>query len=389
MYDASGPPAGPRLALIGPTWPYRGGIAQYNTRLKQALEPLVAGLVTISFKRQYPRWLYPGQSDIEHGAEGKREPGVQYVLDPFSPGSWAQAVELVIQSGCTCAIFHWWTLFWAPAFALMAWRLRKRGVRVVFLCHNLADHDANGLKAQLAKRLLSSAQAYIVHSTDQAAALANLRPEVPVLRRLHPVYDRFPAPKRLLPKRGRLEILFFGFIRPYKGLNVLLDAVESMADNELFLTVVGESWEQADSAAIEASSERLGDNLEAHLKYVDDEDAAAYFARADIVALPYLSATGSGVVALAYHYRKPVVASRVGGLKDAVLEGTTGWLVLPGSSTELASALRGISREAAAELARGIDELVAENTWDALAENICRFIVQDVGAQRPSCKGTR
>src|SRR5690606_32950656 len=279
------------LALIGPIWPYRGGIAQYNTSLKRALGPRVARLVAISFKRQYPRWLYPGQSDVERDTDGQRDPDAYYLLDPLSPLSWKRTVDMVAASGCTCVIFHWWTLFWAPVFALIARQLRKRGIRVVFLGHNLADHDAGRTKARLANRLLSSADAYIVHSTEQAAAIGALRPDAPVLHRLHPVYDRFPAPRGLLPKRGRLEVLFFGFIRPYKGLTVLLEAVESMADDGVFLTVVGECWDQADGKAIESSRQRLGTNLEVRLEYVDDAQAAEYFARADVVALPYLDAT--------------------------------------------------------------------------------------------------
>jgi glycosyltransferase involved in cell wall biosynthesis len=375
------------LALIGPIWPYRGGIAQYNTSLKRALGPRVARLVAISFKRQYPRWLYPGQSDVERDTDGQREPDAYYLLDPLSPLSWKRTVDMVAASGCTCVIFHWWTLFWAPVFALIARQLRKRGIRVVFLGHNLADHDAGRTKARLANRLLSSADAYIVHSTEQAAAIGALRPDAPVLHRLHPVYDRFPAPRGLLPKRGRLEVLFFGFIRPYKGLNVLLEALESMADDGVFLTVVGECWDQADGKAIESSRQRLGTNLEVRLEYVDDAQAAEYFARADVVALPYLDATGSGVVALAYHYRTPVLATRVGGLKDAVVEGSTGWLVAPGSPADLAGTLGRITRESAAGLAQGIEDFVARNTWDALADDICGFVRQEVrehdGAPRP------
>lgn len=374
---------GVNLAVVGPVWPYRGGIAQYATRLNRALRQLTSALEVVSFRKQYPQWLYPGSSDIEPGADGQRLPDVDYVLAPFSPIGWWRATNLILQRRCTGVVFHWWTLFWAPVFALMARRLRGRGVRVAFLCHNLSDHGATGLKVRLTNWMLSQADAYIVHSSEQAASLAKLRPDAPCLQRLHPIYDRFPSASRKLPKRGRLEVLFFGFIRPYKGLNVLLDAIQELDDREVFVTIVGESWDLDESASIEAVRKRMGANLEVRLEYVADEVAATYFDRADIVVLPYLSATGSGVVALAYRYGKPVLASEVGGLKDAVVPGSTGWLVPPGSTTEISSILRSTDRDSAAMMKDGIDAFVEENSWDTLAQHVVRFIGHANGSPPP------
>jgi glycosyltransferase involved in cell wall biosynthesis len=331
-------------------------------------------LRTISFKRQYPKWLYPGSSDIEPMSAGQQEPGVEYLLDAMSPLSWRRAAVLILESGSRHVVFNWWTLFWAPAFALMARWLRRRRIGVVFLCHNLSDHGTGGIKSWLARRMLSQADAYITHSSEQTRALRALHPDKPVLQRLLPIFDQFPAPDFHLSKRGRLELLFFGFIRPYKGLKVLLDAVSMLDDPQVFLTVVGESWES--TADIDAARERLGDNLETHLAYVDDDAAAKYFDRADVVILPYLSATGSGVAALAYHYGKPVLASRVGGLQDAVVPGQTGWLAPPGSAKALADVLSGIDRASAHGLQAGIAAFVNENSWDAMATSIREFLSQ-------------
>ncbi|HVI57323.1 MAG TPA: glycosyltransferase [Luteimonas sp.] len=363
----------PVIGLVGPVWPYRGGIAQYTTRLKQALEA-ACELRTVSFRKQYPKWLYPGTSDIEPASGGRRETGVDYALTPWSPWTWWRTSGRLADSGCGHVIIAWWTLFWAPALAAIAWLLRRRGVQVVFLCHNLADHDARGLKSRLARWMLGQADGYITHSVDQAATLSSMQPGKPVLQRLHPIYDRFPAARTRLPARGRLDVLFFGFIRPYKGLKILLDAVESMQDPDLYLSVVGESW--GATPEIDAARARLGDRLDVHLEYVDDETAATFFDRADVVALPYLSATGSGVVAVAYHYRKPVLASRVGGLEDAVLQARTGWLVPAGSATALAEVLRDVDREKARGLRDGIAAFADENGWDAMASAVVDFLAK-------------
>jgi glycosyltransferase involved in cell wall biosynthesis len=369
---------GARIALLGPVRPYRGGIAQYTTQLKDALGR-IATLTTLSFSRQYPQWLYPGQSDKEPG-EQEAEPDVKYVIDALSPVSWHRAASRIIAAGCESAVLTWWTLFWAPAFAYIAWRLRRHGIRTSFLCHNLSDHDSKGMKSAVSRWLLSSADSYIVHASEQRDVLLRLYPAKPVLQRPLPIFDHFPAPSAVLPKRGRLEVLFFGFIRPYKGLDVLLDAMKLLGDPDVYLTIAGEMWGQDER--ISSASEIEGANVETCLQYVNSDVAAAYFERADIVVLPYLTATGSGVVALAYHYRKPVLASKIGGLEDVVVQGRTGWLVTPGSASALAGALAAIDRETASSLKQAIGAFVDEHSWDKMAGAVLKFSVSPVDKGR-------
>lgn len=369
----------PHIALIGPVAPLRGGIAQYTTQLHEALGS-VSELQTVSFKRQYPGWLYPGAS--EKAPDGPQQvPGVRYELDVYNPFTWRRAADRIAKNGCDVAILDWWTLFWQPGFAYIARRLRRRGVKTVFLCHNLFDHDAHGLKRRLSELLLKQADAYIVQAAEQQALLAQIKPDAPSLLRIHPIYTRFPEPTRQLPRRGRLELLFFGFIRPYKGLDLLVQALARLHDSEVYLTVVGEPWKDADRL----KQELLGagvPNLELHLEYVTDAEAADYFVRADAVMLPYRSATGSGVVAVAYHYGKPVVATRVGGLQDAVWDGRTGFLVAPDSPDALAEAVRGLDRGQLTAMQPAIEQFCSENSWEAMAAAICKFAQEEVAAAR-------
>jgi glycosyltransferase involved in cell wall biosynthesis len=351
--------------------PYRGGISQYTTRLNHALAEM-CDVHPISFKRQYPAWLYPGKSDIEPDSGGAREQNIEYLLDAYSPWSWRRTADHIAQSRCDLAILNWWTSFWAPGLAYIASRLRRKGVRTAFLCHNLFDHGARGVKRFVSERLLCCADAYLVHSGEHARSLRERNPSSPVLHRLHPIYDHFPAPTNPLPRRGRLELLFFGFIRPYKGLELLVEALAKLQDHDVFLTVVGEVWGNADAMRSDLMT-RGAPNLELRLEYVDWMTAANYFARADVVVLPYLSATGSGVAALAYHYRKPVLATCVGGLRDAVVEGQTGWLQPPNSADCLASAIARLRREEAASMAPLIDEFCREHSWNKMAEAICQL----------------
>lgn len=355
----------PSIALVGPVRPFRGGIAQYTTQLHRILASRCA-LRTISYHRQYPVWLYPGKSDREPDNMAYREPGVDYLLDWRNPLSWIRTTNSIVSSGCSLVLFDWWTLFWAPATALMARRLRGRGVRVTFLCHNLFDHDAGIFKRKLAKSLLTQADAYLVHSSEQAAALRSSYPDKPVVAHPIPPYDQFPPPSTWLPKRGRLELLFFGFIRPYKGLDVLVDALARLNDRHVYLTVVGEPWCPPEELRkrIEATH---APNIELHLDYVDDQTAANFFARADLVVLPYLSASGSAVAAMAFHYECPILATRTGAFPDVIEEGKTGFMVEPGSPEQLANCLRGLTREGVASLKPNVSASRDRFTWDSLA----------------------
>jgi glycosyltransferase involved in cell wall biosynthesis len=276
--------AGKRLALVGPVTPYRGGIAQYTTELRRALAARCE-LQTISFRRQYPAWLYPGKSDREPGRREFSEPQVDYVLDALNPFSWTAAARAIAARGCDLAVINWWTLFWAPGFALMARLLRARGVPVAFLCHNLFDHDSSSIKRAVASSLLAQADAYVVHGKAQADSLRSRFPGKQILVHPHPTYDRFPAAVQPPPRRGRLELLFFGFIRPYKGLDTLIAAMAKLNDPAVYLTVVGEPWGSAERlrADVQASG---ASSVELHLDYVDDASAARFFARADLVVLP-------------------------------------------------------------------------------------------------------
>ncbi len=360
--------------MFGPVLPYRGGISQYTTQLTQALGR-VAEVQTVSFKRQYPRWLYPGESDKEPSQRRLLTPGVDYLIDPMRPWTWHQAVQRVVDRGCDHAILNWWTLFCAPAYSYISWRLQKNGIPTRFLCHNMQDHGARGLRQKISNWLLSFADGYIVHSREQEDKLREMFPASPVMRRMIPIYDQFPNPSIDMPKRGRLEVLFFGFVRPYKGVDVLLDAVQRLADSDVYVTIVGEVW--GDPTRLLNASDDRNVNVEVQLCYVDEQSAANYFARADIVVLPYLAATGSAVVSLAYHYRTPVLATRVGGLDDAVMDGETGWLVEPGSAEALASALAMITRSAAGDCHGSIDAFVERNNWHAMAEELCHFTIHD------------
>ena len=320
-----------------------------------------------SFARIYPRLIYPGANDRDASLGDYREPGAQYTIDSINPLTWLRTARAIIRKQPDMVVFHWWTIFWAPCVVFMANVLRRRGIRIALICHNLVDHDAGPLKAAVARHVLGVADAYLVHSSEHRHALHVDRPGKPVEQHPIPVYGHFPPATTPLAKRGRLELLFFGFIRPYKGLDVLVEALRLLGDTSVHLTVIGEHW--GDPSSLMATLSALP-GIEYHLGYMSNEDAANYFERADFVILPYRKATGSAVASVAFHYDKPIIASRVGGLPDVVLDGDTGLLVPPDDPMALAEVLRGTDRNQAKVLSAGVHRFKAGNDWRSLCERL-------------------
>ncbi len=294
----------------------------------------------ISFSRQYPRWLFPGKDDKDRSKGDLREEGVEYLIDSINPLSWSKALKRAKEFGPSIAIFPWWHVYWAPCFWWFSQRLKSQDVEIVFLCHNVFGHEDAPWKRRLGDLVLRSADRFVVHTVVDERNLRHRFPQRSVTIHPIPVFEEFPEATTRLPRRAKLELLFFGFIRPYKGLEVLLEAINLLKDEDIFLSVVGEFWKGEEDARQFIVDNKIENKVEFEPRYVSDGEAASYFERCDLVVLPYRSATGSAVIPLAYRYGKPVIATRVGGLPDVVEDGVSGTLIDPDSGAMLAEAIR-------------------------------------------------
>jgi glycosyltransferase involved in cell wall biosynthesis len=357
------------IGLIGPVLPFRGGIAQHTTMLHRSLRSQT-DLCTISFKRQYPRYLYPGKSDRDPEYQGYSEAGVAYVLDSINPATWTEACRMLLARTPKLIIIVWCTFFGAPYLGFIARYFRKRGIQVMFLCHNVIDHEAAFWKVGLSRRALFQGNAFLVHTASEKARLSQLVPGARVTVHSHPVYHQFPSAKKKLPHRARLELLFFGFVRTYKGLDILLEAMRYLEKEDIFLTIAGEWWGENSFLRALMSNDRLSARVEVIDRYVSEQEAAEYFYRADLVVLPYRSATGSGVIPLAYHYGKPVIASRISGIEEAVVDGETGRLCEPENPYALAEVIREFLNVPPERMRAGVQKAADKMTWDSLAKCI-------------------
>lgn len=369
----------PRVVVIGPMLPYRGGIAQHTNMLHQALNKL-SECIAVSFARQYPRWLYPGETDRDGDIPPLPPPGVEFVIDSLNPLSWEKAVRRIEAFDPDIVVLPWWHVYWAPCFWWLARRLSSPRRELVFMVHNADDHESARWKQRLTQQVLAFGQRFIVHSTADQRLLQERTPGRQVDFQPMPIFDQFQPPALLLPRRARLELLFFGFVRPYKGLDVLLQALALLKEEDVFLSVVGENWQAAEVFNRDLVALGIEQKVEWVGRYVEDREVTGFFERCDWVVLPYRSATGSAVVTLAYHQGRPVIATRVGGLSDVVEHGQTGLLVEPNDPEALANAIRDILKNTTKYDPGAIRDACARMTWDGLAN----CVLGSFGASAPA-----
>jgi glycosyltransferase involved in cell wall biosynthesis len=367
-----------RVALVGPTYPYRGGIAHHTTLLSEALRKK-HDLLFVSFTRQYPKFLFPGKSDKEPGAKAVAETQVEYLLDSMNPLSWVATARRIARFKPELLILPWWVAFWAPQFWTLSFLVRRFcRVRVVLMCHNVLEHEAGIFKAVATRLMFSCADRIVTQSASETERARNLLGEgASITTGFHPTYAPLAkdvpdvAEARKILQLGKKKVLlFFGFVRPYKGLDVLLEAMPKIiAKHDVLLLVVGEFWKDKGRYLQQIQDLNIEQCVRIHDEYVPNEAVGRYFAAADLVVQPYRSATGSGISQLAYGFGKPVVATRVGNLDEVVEDGVSGRLVPPGDAKALAAAVNESLEDGVLQPMSQNAALVAEKfSWDRLAE---------------------
>ena len=336
-----------RFCLIGPTYPYRGGIAHYTTLLAQHLREAHEVLL-LSFSRQYPAWLFPGRSDKDP-SERPLQTEAHYPLDPLNPITWWRTIRQIRQWQPDVVVVPWWHPYFAPVWYFLGWGIQKSRPRskLLFICHNVRPHEQGQFSRYLLpwviKRVLGRGNGFIVHSQADKEILQSYLPEARIVASPLPTYAALGNESVMqlsfdLPT-DRPLLLFFGLIRPYKGLDVLLEAM-ALLKRPVHLLIVGEFW-QGGLTTYQTQIKHLGltECITVIDEYVPDGMLAACIDRANVVVLPYRSATQSAVVQTAFGRHKPVITTNVGGLAEAVENGRTGLVVPPENADALANAI--------------------------------------------------
>lgn len=365
---------GAPIVLVGPVYPLRGGIAQFTTQVYEGLSRS-HHVDAISFSRQYPGWLFPGRTQLDDSRTAREVPA-ERMIDAISPWSWVQTAAHIARLQPRAVVFMYWMSFFAPAYGTIARRLKARGgTRIVFLCHNIYPHEPSPFDRALTRYGLRDGDGILVLSESVARDAHSVAPRAEIRSVPHPVpatFSALPAAAEARRKYGigadELVLLFFGHIRAYKGLPVLLRAMPAILEQRAVrLLIAGEFYEpRARYDALIAQLD-LRERVTIIDRYLPNEEVPDVFAAADVCVLPYVSATQSGVAKVAYGFAKPVITTNVGGLSEEVIDGETGYVVAPEDPAAIAAAVERFCRARAGhDFAAAIVRFRAQFSWEPL-----------------------
>jgi len=365
------------IIILGTAYPLRGGIAHYIALLYTHLRKR-HHVEVVSFRRQYPKILFPGKSQEEEGDPGLPVTSEQ-LMDSVNPLNWIRVGLALRRRNPDLVIFKYWLPFFGPCFGTICALIKYgRKTRVVAICDNVIPHERRPGDRLFTWYAFKFVDGYIVQSDsvekDLVATVDNPRyKKVP-----HPVYEIFGArlgkkdARAALNIRDERVILFFGYIRPYKGLHVMIDAMKELKKSlRVKLLVVGEYYDDEEQYRWHISDAQVRDVVDVVSDYVPNEMVGKYFSAADAVMLPYLSATQSGIAQIAYNFDKPVIATDVGGLAEVVVDGVSGLVVPPNNPSRLAEAVLRFYNEGLEEtLSAGAAREKKKYSWERMTEAI-------------------
>ncbi len=374
-----------RIAYFSTFFPLRGGIAHFNERFALELQRRGHAVRAITFSRQYPKVLFPGKTQEETGgAAGEQAVTAEVRVDSIGPLSWWRTGRSIRKQAPDVLVFKYWISFFAPCFWAIATLAKGRRTRVIYLIDNFIPHESRFGEPLLRWLAFRAVDGCVVMSESVERDIQSVHPKMPVVRSPHPVYDNFGAAigkeearKRLGLPENAVIALFFGYIRPYKGLDELIAAFPAMAalDPKLHLVIAGECYEDEQRYKDLVKASPVADRIHYFSDYIPNDAVAHHFCAADVLVLPYRTATQSGIVQIAYHFERPCIVTDVGGLSEVVIHGRTGYVVPPDDREGLVHGMELFLRERK-DMTPAIREERRKYSWSAYAEALERLVAR-------------
>lgn len=372
-----------RIVLIGTAFPLRGGIAHYIALLYKNLKKKGHTVKVLSFKRQYPSIFFPGKTQKD---EGKELISIEStpLLDSVDPLTWIKAFFWLKKVHPKLLIFKYWMPFFAPCYAVIAFFSKTfLHTKTLYILDNVIPHERRRGDRILSTIGLKFIDFFIVQSKSVLRDLLEFRPESVYKEVPHPVYDIFPPSlskkeaKKILGISDDRVILYFGFIRNYKGLTFLIKAMPLILDAlKVKLLICGEFYEGREETLKLIKELKIKDQVIVYDRFISNEEVGNYFCASDLVVLPYVTATQSGIVQIAYHYDKPVVVTSVGGLPEVVKNEKCGFVVSPKDSEAIADSVKRFYREDRETMfVKNVKTEKLKYSWDRMTEAIEDFML--------------
>lgn len=329
------------IAIVGPAYPLRGGIANFNEALATELQNSGHQVTLWSFKLQYPKVLFPGKTQFTTGKPPENLK-INSVINSIQPASWCRTAKAILNDKPDMVVFRFWMPFMGPALGTIAGKIRKKNIPVIAVTDNIIPHEKRPGDKMLTKYFLKQCNHVMVMSRQVGADLQRIIPGAQFTYSPHPVYnifgnpvDRLQAVQKLNLDEKEQYILFFGLIRKYKGLDLLLDGfIEASAEiPDVKLIIAGEFYDKVEDYKNKLEHPAIKHKVILQNKYIAEDEVKYYFSAASLLAQTYRTATQSGVTQIGYHFGTPMLVTRIGGLPEIVKHGTNGYVVEPNAAS--------------------------------------------------------
>ncbi|MSQ78821.1 MAG: glycosyltransferase [Flavobacteriaceae bacterium] len=368
-----------KVLLVGPAWPLRGGLATFDERLCKAFEENGCECEILSFKLQYPEFLFPGTT--QYSSDPAPEAITIYTkLNSINPLNWLFMGLKFRRKKYDLIVFRFWMPFMGPCLGMVARLLRRKGkTRIVAITDNLIPHEKRFGDKFLTKWFIGGCDGLVTMSRSVLNDIETYFPGKPAQYNPHPMYDTFGQPisreealKSLGLDPAFRYMLFFGFIRRYKGLDLLLEAIADPRFEELPLKfiIAGEYYEDKQPYLEMIEKYSLHDKLILKTDFIPNSQVSQYFCAADMVVQPYHNATQSGVTQVAYYYNIPMLVTDVGGLAELVPHQEVGYVVQPNAQAVADAILDFVNNNRHQQFVAGVKKYREQFTWNSLIEKL-------------------
>lgn len=372
-----------RVVIVGPAFPLRGGIANLNESLCKAYQNNFIQSEIVSFTLQYPEFLFPGKTQLDESGSAPEDVKITPLINSINPLSWLRAARYIGKQKPDYVVFRFWLPFMAPALGTIARRLKKKGIKTVAITDNVVPHEGRIGDKQLTNYFLNSCDAFVAMSkaVEEDISLFIEEPRTKFIP--HPIYDIFgeavakeKARKALGLDKEDKVILFFGFIRKYKGLDLLLEALGNpyFKENKVKLIVAGEFYEDESAYMQQVSRLEIEQQVIFKKDFIPGKEVKNYFCAADIVAQPYRTATQSGVTQIGYHFERPMLVTNVGGLAEIIPHKKVGYVCELKASSIAVSLIDYFNNQREAEFTMNVKEEKKKYSWDNMVNGINELV---------------
>lgn len=370
-----------KIIMIGPVYPYKGGISHYTGLMYRELVKHY-DVEMLSYKMQYPKFLFH-KEQRDYSNDSFKIENTKYMIHTANPINIIRTARYIRKQQPDMVLIQWWHPYFAPCYYLLQRFMGRQNV--TFVCHNVFPHERFPMDKLLTKMALKRGTHYILHAEEEGKELQKIKEQPDYVVTPHPTYNAFrfegmnkaQARDRLHIAQDEKVLLFFGYVRDYKGLKYLLRAMPAIVreEDKVRLWVVGEFGADREEYRNLITELQIQEHVRVIDTYTPDREVEKYFAMADLIVLPYTSATQSGIVQIAFGFEKPVIVTNVGGLPDVVEDGKTGYVIEPEKPEEIAHAVLRFYREEKEQTFT--DHIRQESyrfSWERMAEVVGGFM---------------